>query len=115
MTEGQHATLCVASVFFYVVKKMIIKVDNCHYSKVNNIELKSNTFTLYIQCFKKFNNNKDIYEFKTDTSKVYVSSSTVAKVFVPDFSSLNTPIDTLIASAIDESDCKNVKFVFVAY
>lgn len=106
---------------------MIIKVDNCHYSKVNNIELKSNTFTLYIQCFKKFNTNRDsltssssmslrdIYEFKTDTSKVYVSSSTVAKVFVPDFSSLNTPIDTLIASAIDESDCKNVKFVFVAY
>lgn len=94
---------------------MIIKVDNCHYSKVNAVELKSNTFTLYIQCFKKFNTNRDIYEFKTDTSKVYVSSSTVVKVFVPDFSSLNTPIDTLIASAIDESDCKNVKYVFVAY
>lgn len=115
MTEGQHATQSVPSVFLYVVKEMIIKVDNCHYSKVNAVELKSNTFTLYIQCFKKFNTNRDIYEFKTDTSKVYVSSSTVVKVFVPDFSSLNTPIDTLIASAIDESDCKNVKYVFVSY
>ena len=106
---------------------MIIKVDNCSYSKVNAIDLKSNTFTLYIQCFKKFNSNRDsltssssmsrsdIYEFKTDTSKVYVSSSTVAKVFVPDFTSLNTPIDSLIASAIEENTCSMVKFVFVAY
>lgn len=94
---------------------MIIKVDNCEYSKVNKIDLKSNTFTLYIQCFKKFNKNRDIYQFTTNTSKIYVSSSTVIKVFVPDYSSLDTTIDDLIASAIDEEDCSNVKFVFVSY
>lgn len=94
---------------------MIIKVDNCEYSKVNKIDLKSNTFTLYIQCFKKFNKNRDIYQFTTNTSKVYVSSSTVIKVFVPDYSSLDTTIDGLIASAIDEEDCSMVKFVFVSY
>ena len=94
---------------------MIIKVDNCEYSKVNRIDLKSNTFTLYIQCFKKFNKNRDIYQFTTNTSKIYVSSSTVIKVFVPDYSSLDTTIDDLIASAIDEEDCSNVKFVFVSY
>lgn len=94
---------------------MIIKVDNCEYSKVNKIDLKSNTFTLYIQCFKKFNKSRDIYQFTTNTSKVYVSSSTVIKVFVPDYSSLDTTIDGLIASAIDEEDCSMVKFVFVSY
>lgn len=106
---------------------MIIKVDNCHYSKLSTLELKSNTFTLYIQCFKKFNTNKDrltegqsmsrsdIYEFRTDTSKIYVSSSTVVKIFVPDFSSLDTTLESLIASAIDESTCSIVKYVFVTY
>lgn len=94
---------------------MIIRVDNCEYSKVSKIDLKSNTFTLYIQCFKKFNKNRDIYEFQTDSSKVYVSSSTVIKVFVPDYSSLNTTIEDLISSAIDEEDCSMVKFVFVSY
>ena len=94
---------------------MIIKIDNCEYSKVNKIDLKSNTFTLYIQCFKKFNKSRDIYQFTTNTSKVYVSSSTVIKVFVPDYSSLDTTIEDLIASAIDEDDCGIVKFVFVSY
>lgn len=105
---------------------MIIKVDNCEYSKVNKIDIKSNTFTLYIQCFKKFNKNRDIYEFTTEStdstrntqccsSKVYVSSSTVIKVFVPDYSSLDTTIEGLIASAIDEDDCSIVKFVFITY
>lgn len=94
---------------------MIIKVGNCEYSKVNKLDIKSNTFTLYIQCFKKFNKNRDIYEFRTDSSKVYISSSTVIKVFVPDYSSLDTTIEDLIASAIDEEDCSIVKFVFVTY
>lgn len=96
---------------------MIIKVDNCEYFKVNKIDIKSNTFTLYIQCFKKFNKNRDIYEFTTQcySSKVYVSSSTVIKVFVPDYSSLDTTIEGLIASAIDEEDCSCVKFVFITY
>ena len=107
---------------------MIIKVDNCHYSKLSTLELKSNTFTLYIQCFKKFNTNRDIYEFRTDgligdqagasytsSSKIYVSSSTVVKIFVPDFSSLDTTLESLIASAIDESTCSIVKYVFVTY
>lgn len=107
---------------------MIIKVDNCHYSKLSALELKSNTFTLYIQCFKKFNTNRDIYEFRTDTSKIYVSSSTVVKIFVPDFSSLDTTLESLIASAIDEgestihpestsltSNTNMVKYVFVTY
>ena len=94
---------------------MIIKVENCHYSKLSTLELKSNTFTLYIQCFKKFNTNKDIYEFRTDTSKIYVSSSTVVKIFVPDFSSLDTTLESLIASAIDETNTNMVKYVFVTY
>lgn len=93
---------------------MIIKVNNCEYSKVNKLDIKSNTFTLYIQCFKKFNKSRDIYEFTTDSSKVYISSSTVMKVFVPDYSSLDTSIENLISSAIDE-DCSIVKFVFITY
>lgn len=94
---------------------MIIKVENCHYSKVSNLELKSNTFTLYIQCYKKLSTTRDIYEFKTDTTKVYVSASTVVKMFVPDFSSLDTTLESLITSAIDETNINNVKYVFVTY
>lgn len=105
---------------------MIIKVGKCQMlhmsdsSKVNVEELKSNTFTLYILSFEKYNSSKDIYEFEIDKGKLYISSSNVAKVIIPKFSSLNAPIESLIASAIDWRKNRNplssiVKYIFVSY
>lgn len=93
---------------------MIIKVDNCEYNKVDKLDLKTNCFTLYIQCFKQFSSTNDIYEFKTSTSKVYISAKNVVKVIVVDFVSLGKTIDEIIKEAI-EDDIDIVKFVFVSY
>ena len=95
---------------------MIIKVSNCEYDKVDKVELKSNSFTLYIQCFKKFNSSRDIYEFKTNTSKVYVNSNSVVKVMIPDYESLSetSSLEDIIHEAI-EDDLSIVKLVFVGY
>lgn len=95
---------------------MIIKVSNCEYDKLDKLQLKSNSFTLYIQCFKKFNSSRDIYEFKTNTSKVYVNSSNVVKVMIPDYESLSetSSIEDIIHEAI-EDNVSIVKLVFVGY
>lgn len=95
---------------------MIIKVSNCEYEKLDKVQLKSNSFTLYIQCFKKFNSSRDIYEFKTNTSKVYVSSNSVVKVVIPDYESLNSSLEDIVYEAVEEPDGLNlVKLVFVGY
>ena len=95
---------------------MIIKVSNCEYDKMDKLQLKSNYFTLYIQCFKKFNTSRDIYEFKTNTSKVYVSSSNVVKILIPDYESVSetSSLEDIIHEAI-EDDLSIVKLVFVGY
>ena len=93
---------------------MIIRIDNCEYNKVNLVDLKSNSFTLYIQCFKKFNTTRDIYEFKTKNSKVYITANSVMKVMVPDYESLEQSLEDIVTSAI-EDDLSIVKLVFVAY
>jgi putative heme degradation protein len=95
---------------------MIIKVSNCEYDKMDKLQLKSNSFTLYIQCFKKFNTSRDIYEFKTMNSKVYVSSSNVVKILIPDYESVSetSSLEDIIHEAI-EDDLSIVKLVFVGY
>ena len=95
---------------------MIIKVSNCEYDKMDKLQLKSNSFTLYIQCLKKFNTSRDIYEFKTNTSKVYVSSSNVVKILIPDYESVSetSSLEDIIHEAI-EDDLSIVKLVFVGY
>lgn len=92
---------------------MIIKVNNSEYDE---LELKRNWFTLYIHCFKKFNSSWDIYEFKTKSSKVYVSGSNVMKMMIPDYETLceTSSIEEMIEEAI-EDNTSIVKYVFVGY
>ena len=92
---------------------MIIKVNNSEYDE---LELKRNSFTLIIQCFKKFNSSWDIYEFKTKSSKVYVSGSNVMKMIIPDYETLceTSSIEEMIEEAI-EDNTSIVKYVFVGY
>ena len=93
---------------------MIIKVNNCEYYKLDKLNLKENSFMLYLQCTSSVDNTKDIYEFKTDNSKVYVSAKTVLKMFIPDMTSLDQSIEELIKSNLEEHNT-NLKFVYVSY
>lgn len=94
---------------------MIIKVNNCEYYKLDKLNLKENSFMLYLQCTSSVGENtKDIYEFKTSNSKVYVSAKTVLKVFIPDMLSLDQTIEDLITTNISEHGT-NLKFVYVSY
>ena len=47
---------------------MIIKVNNCEYYKLEKLNLKENSFMLYLQCTSAVDNTRDIYEFKTNNS-----------------------------------------------
>ena len=93
---------------------MIVKVNNCEYYKLDKWNLKENSFMLYLQCTSAVYNTKDIYEFKTDNSKVYVSAKTVLKMFIPDMSSLDQSIEELIQRNLEEHET-NLKFVYVSY
>ena len=93
---------------------MIIKVNNCEYYKLEKLNLKENSFMLYLQCTSAVDNTRDIYEFKTNNSKVYVSAKTVLKIFIPDLTSLDQNIEELITANLEEHDT-NLKFVYISY
>ena len=69
---------------------------------------------LYLQCTSPVDNTRDIYEFKTNNSKVYVSAKTVLKIFIPDLTSLDQSIEELISANLEEHDT-NLMFVYVSY
>ena len=64
---------------------------------------------LYLQCYKNINGSKDIYEFRTDKSKIYVASKTVAKLVIHDVKSMN--VTELIENTINELNTR-LKFVY---
>ena len=91
---------------------MITRIDNIEYCKLN--ELQDNigdydSVVLYLQCYKNINNSKDIYEFRTDKSKIYVSSKTVVKLVIHDVKSMN--IIELIKNTINELNTR-LKFIY---
>ena len=91
---------------------MITRVDNIDYCKLNELEehlQDYNSVVLYLQCYKNINNSKDIYEFRTDKSKIYVASKTVVKLVIHDVKSMNV-ID-LIEDTINELNTR-LKFVY---
>ena len=91
---------------------MITRVDNIEYCKLK--ELQDNiadydSVVLYLQCYKSINNSKDIYEFRTDKSKIYVASKTVVKMVIHDVKSMN--VTELIDNTINELNTR-LKFVY---
>ena len=91
---------------------MITRIDNIEYCKLN--ELQDNigdydSVVLYLQCYKNINNSKDIYEFRTDKSKIYVASKTVVKLVIHDVKSMN--IIELIKNTINELNTR-LKFIY---
>lgn len=91
---------------------MITRVDNIDYCKLNELEyyLKEyDSVVLYLQCYKSINNSKDIYEFRTDRSKIYVASKTVIKLVIHDVKSMNAI--ELIEDTINELNTR-LKFVY---
>lgn len=91
---------------------MITRVDNIDYCKLN--ELQDNiadydSVVLYLQCYKSINDSKDIYEFRTDRSKIYVASKTIIKLVIHDVKSMN--VIELIEDTINELDTR-LKFVY---
>ena len=90
---------------------MITRIDNSEYCKLN--ELQDNiadydSVVLYLQCYKNINNSKDIYEFRTDKSKIYVASKTVVKLVIHDVKSMN--VIELIENTINELNTR-LKFI----
>ena len=82
---------------------MITRVDNIEYCKLN--ELQDNiadydSVVLYLQCYNNINDSKDIYEFRTTRSKIYVASKTVVKMIIHDINSMN--VNDLIEDTINE-------------
>ena len=91
---------------------MITRVDNIEYCKLNELEDNISDFdsvVLYLQCYKSINDSKDIYEFRTDRSKIYVASKTVIKMVMHDIKSMN--IIDLIEDTINELNTR-LKFVY---
>ncbi len=91
---------------------MITRVDNIEYCKLN--ELQDNiadydSVVLYLQCYNNINDSKDIYEFRTDKSKIYVASKTVVKMVTHDINSMN--VNELIEDTINELNTR-LKFVY---
>lgn len=91
---------------------MITRVDNIDYCKLNELEEHLDDFdsvVLYLQCYKSINDSKDIYEFRTDRSKIYVASKTIIKLVIHDVKSMN--VIELIEDTINELDTR-LKFVY---
>ena len=91
---------------------MITRVDNIEYCKLNELEERLEDYdsvVLYLQCYKNINDSKDIYEFRTDKSKIYVASKTVIKLIIHDISSIDY-ID-LIEDTINELNTR-LKFIY---
>lgn len=90
---------------------MITRVDNIEYCKLNELQenLDCDSVVLYLQCYNNINDSKDIYEFRTDKSKIYVASKTVIKLIIHDISSIDY-ID-LIEDTINELNTR-LKFVY---
>ena len=91
---------------------MITRVDNIEYCKLN--ELQDNiadydSVVLYLQCYNNINDSKDIYEFRTDRSKIYVASKTVVKMIIHDINSMN--VNDLIEDTINELNTR-LKFIY---
>lgn len=91
---------------------MITRVDNIEYCKLN--ELQDNiadydSVVLYLQCYNNINDSKDIYEFRTDRSKIYVASKTVVKMVIHDINSMN--VNDLIEDTINELNTR-LKFIY---
>ena len=89
---------------------MITRVDNIEYCKINELNLEDyDSVVLYLQCYNNINDSRDIYEFRTDKSKIYVASKTVIKLIIHDISSIDY-ID-LIEDTINELNTR-LKFVY---
>ena len=91
---------------------MITRVDNIEYCKLNELEESLEDYdsvVLYLQCYKSINNSKDIYEFRTDKSKIYVASKTIVKLIIHDIKSMN--VVELIENTINELNTR-LKFVY---
>ena len=91
---------------------MITRVDNIEYCKLNELQENLedyNSVVLYLQCYNNINDSRDIYEFRTDKSKIYVASKTVIKLIIHDISSIDY-ID-LIEDTINELNTR-LKFVY---
>ena len=91
---------------------MITRVDNIEYCKLN--ELQDNiadydSVVLYLQCYNNINDSKDIYEFRTTRSKIYVASKTVVKMIIHDINSMN--VNDLIEDTINELNTR-LKFIY---
>lgn len=91
---------------------MITRVDNIEYCKLN--ELQDNiadydSVVLYLQCYNNINDSKDIYEFRTNRSKIYVASKTVVKMIIHDINSMN--VNDLIEDTINELNTR-LKFIY---
>ena len=91
---------------------MITRVNNIEYCKLN--ELQDNiadydSVVLYLQCYNNINDSKDIYEFRTNRSKIYVASKTVIKLIIHDINSMN--VNDLIEDTINELNTR-LKFIY---
>ena len=91
---------------------MITRVDNIDYCKLNELEdhlQDYDSVVLYLQCYKNINGSKDIYEFRTDKSKIYVASKTVVKLVIHEVKSMN--VIEIIENTINELNTR-LKFVY---
>ena len=91
---------------------MITRIDNIEYCKLNKLEENLEDYdsvVLYLQCYNNINDSKDIYEFRTDRSKIYVASKTIIKLVIHDVKSMN--IIELIEDTINELNTR-LKFVY---
>lgn len=91
---------------------MITRVDNIDYCKLNELQdniVDYDSVVLYLQCYKSINDSKDIYEFRTDKSKIYVASKTIVKMVIHDIKSMN--VIELIEDTINELNTR-LKFVY---
>ena len=91
---------------------MITRIDNIEYCKLNELEEHLEDYdsvVLYLQCYNNINDSKDIYEFRTDRSKIYVASKTIVKLVIHDINSMN--IIDLIEDTINELNTR-LKFVY---
>ena len=91
---------------------MITRVDNIEYCKLNKLQdniADYDSVVLYLQCYNNINDSKDIYEFRTDRSKIYVASKTVVKMVIHDINSMN--VNDLIEDTINELNTR-LKFIY---
>ena len=91
---------------------MITRADNIDYCKLHNLEEHLQDYdsvVLYLQCYKSINNSKDIYEFRTDKSKIYVASKTIVKLVIHDIKSMD--VIELIEYTLNELNTR-LKFVY---